>query len=126
MTSGTSGGNPVTAIRAQMIATAAVEIAAQYQTRSRGKGPMDWSIVGFIGRFGGRGETRQGHGPSVLSVETETTSTAGEQQCYKSTASGGDTDSNLLHRNSPLRLTSAAAAMGGGAHPLRSGFCCLS
>ena len=50
------------------------------------------------------------------------TGTAGKQQRNESATNGGHTDSNLLHRNSPLRLTSAAAAMGGGAHPLRSGF----
>ena len=49
------------------------------------------------------------------------TGTAGKQQRNEPATNGGHTDSNLLHRNSPLRHTSAAAAMGDGAGPLRSG-----
>ena len=40
---------------------------------------------------------------------------AGKQNRNDSATESSHTDSNLLHRNSPLRHTSAAAAMGGGA-----------
>src|SRR4051794_38777952 len=102
-TRGTSGGQPVNAIRVPMTASALNEIAMQYQTRSRGNAPMDWSIV--VSSAGFTTEERRGkaRGGLFRSAQTGTTSTAGKQQCDQSTTSGGDTDSDLLHRNSPLR-----------------------
>jgi hypothetical protein len=82
---------------------------------------MDWSIVVSSAGFAAEERRGKARGGAALSVEANTTSTAGKQQCNQSTANGGDTDSDLLHRNSPLRDTSVAAAMGVGVYPLRLG-----
>jgi len=60
-------------------------------------------------------------GASGLTSVTTDQGTAAEQQSHDATTECGDTDSDLLHWNSPLRAISAAAAMGDGTYRFAQG-----